>query len=84
MDDKEIFTIPYVVYESALSRCERTVKRLFIALIITILCLVGTNIGWMVYESQFEAFSYDQDGDGINNMNYGTQGDLSNVSEGED
>ena len=84
MDDKEVFSVPYVVYEGEMARNERTIKKLFIALIVTIICLVGTNVCWMIYESQFETVTYGQDGDGINNVNYGSQGDLDNVPEGED
>lgn len=47
-------SIPYVAYESSLARQERTIKRLFIIIILLIFFLVGTNIGWLVYESQFE------------------------------
>lgn len=50
-------SIPYVAYESSLARQERTIKRLFIIIILLIFFLVGTNIGWLVYESQFEDVS---------------------------
>lgn len=47
-------TIPFFVHEAALSRMERTQKRLWILCIIIFLSLVVTNAGWIVYESQFE------------------------------
>lgn len=46
--------VPYVVHEGVMSRLERVIKRLWIALIMTIILLVGTNIFWIAYESQFE------------------------------
>lgn len=46
--------VPYIVHESAMARAERANKRLWIALILVIVLLVGSNIGWMVYESQSE------------------------------
>lgn len=46
--------VPYIVHESAMARAERANKRLWIALILVIVLLVGSNIGWMWYESQFE------------------------------
>ena len=46
--------IPYIAYESALARQERTIKRLFIITILLIALLVATNAGWLIYESQFE------------------------------
>jgi hypothetical protein len=42
--------VPYIVHESAMARQERTIKRLWIALII---CIVGL-IGMFIYEAQFE------------------------------
>ena len=78
MDDDKVFSVPYVVYESAMSRAERTIKRLFAVLILTIVFLVGTNVAWVLYISQYEVYDYDQDGDGINNVNFGDQGFLRN------
>lgn len=46
MDDK-IVTVPYIVYESAMARNERHIKRLLVALLITIVLLVITNLAWM-------------------------------------
>lgn len=78
MDDEKVFSVSYVVYESSMSREERTIKRLFVALILTIVFLVGTNVAWVLYISQYEVYDYDQDGDGINNVNFGDQGFLRN------
>lgn len=62
--------VPFVVYEAMATRSERTVKRLWIALIIAILANFATNIAWLAYESQFETitYSYEQDGEGANIM----------------
>lgn len=46
-------TIPYVAHEAAMARQERTVKRLFIVVILLIVLLVGSNGLWIWYESQF-------------------------------
>lgn len=45
--------IPYFVHEAVTSRMERANKRLWIIVIVLILALVGTNAGWIYYESQF-------------------------------
>lgn len=50
----EMVSIPYAVYESQQERNDRTNKRLWILAIILIVALLGTNIGWIIYESQFE------------------------------
>lgn len=46
--------IPYIAFESATSRQERTIKRLWIICIILIISLLGTNAGWIWYNSQWE------------------------------
>jgi hypothetical protein len=63
---------------------ERQVKRLWIALVVCIAMLFACNAGWLIFESQFETIAYEQDGDGIKNVNFGGQGDLNNGTESED
>lgn len=59
--EKRADPVPYIVHESAMARQERTVKRLWIILMVTILLLVGTNAFWVYYESQFadETWTYE-------------------------
>lgn len=45
--------VPYIVHESAMARQERTIKRLWILLIILICLLMATNGAWIAYEAQF-------------------------------
>lgn len=75
--------VPYIVHKSSMARMERRVKRLWIALLVVVMMLFASNTGWLIYESQFETFHYEQDGEGINNVNLGEQGDLNNGTEGE-
>lgn len=75
--------VPYVVHESEMARAERREKRLWIVIIILISALFLSNIGWLIYESQFETYYYEQDGDGINNVNSGEQGDVLYEPEGQ-
>lgn len=49
-------SVPYVVHESSMVRMERANRRLFITCIILIVSLIASNIGWLVYESQYEYF----------------------------
>ena len=37
-----------------LSELKKTTKRWFVVSIILLITLVGTNIGWLIFESQFE------------------------------
>lgn len=46
--------IPYLAFESVCARFERTIRRLWILVIILTVLLVGSNCAWLWYESQFE------------------------------
>lgn len=74
--------VPYVVHESDMARQERTIKRLWILLLVMLVLLVGTNGAWIYYEIQFveETTTVEQDietGDGdafvtgVGDVNYG-------------
>lgn len=76
-------SVPYIVHESSMARMERHVKRLWISLVVCIAMLFACNASWLIYESQFETIAYEQDGDDINNVNWGEQGDLNNAAESE-
>ena len=52
MDEKNSNLTSFAV-ESAIATCERTIKRLWVLTIILIIALIGTNAGWIWYESQF-------------------------------
>ncbi len=81
---EEQITVPYIVYESAMARSERHIRRLVIALIVSIVMIVVTNIAWLYvwnsYEYVSEETTYSQDGEGVNIIgdrnNYGTEGDV--------
>lgn len=75
MDEK---MIPYIAFESATSRQERTIKRLWILCLVLIVALIGTNAGWIWYEKQFEDVVVTQDvdatADGDSDLNLNTIG----------
>ena len=79
-------SVPYVVHESAMARAERHTKALVWVVVLLIVLLVGTNAGWLWYESQFEVVeetttetTVTQDNaDGYNNY-IGNDGDIVNV-----
>ena len=76
MDEK---MIPYIAFESATSRQERTIKRLWILCLVLIVALLGTNAGWLYYEKQFEdVVTVEQDveatSDGDSDLNINTVG----------
>lgn len=70
--------VPYMVHESAMARMERTVRRLWILLIVVIVLFVGSNAAWILYENSFEDISITQENeDGYNNF-IGNDGDITN------
>lgn len=79
--------ISYVAYESVLTRFEKQLKRLWVALIIAIVLIFASNCMWLVCFSQYDMTSdttttttidAEQDGDGTNivgggDIDYGTE-----------
>lgn len=53
-DIENSLTIPFAVHESATARAERLTKWLVWVIVLLIVLLVGTNVGWLIYNSQFE------------------------------
>lgn len=70
--------VPYFVHEGEMCRAERTQKRLWVVLIILIIALIGTNAGWIIYESQFEDIYVTQETDKGYNSFVGNDGDIYN------
>lgn len=74
-------TVPYIVHEADMARQERTIKRLWIALILVIVLLVGSNCAWLWCESQFTdemTTEITQENDGGYNNYIGNDGDIHN------
>ena len=70
--------VPYIVHEGMMARAEITIKRLWITILLLIVLLVGTNAGWIWFESQFEDIAISQENeDGYNNF-VGNDGDIFN------
>lgn len=59
--NEETAAIPYYVHEGEMSRMERINKRWFISFLVVLVMLFLTNAGWIIYESQFETISYEQE-----------------------
>lgn len=66
--ENSIIKIPFIVHEAEMSRAERHIKRLWIALIIAVVSIVLCNVSWLIYINQydFEDYEYTQDGTGVN------------------
>lgn len=79
----DMAVMPIAQHEKDQQRLMSIIKKQFIAIIVLICLLLGSFGLFVWYESQFETPSYEQDGEGINNVNYGEQGDLNNGAESE-
>lgn len=84
MEDME--KIPFIVLESTVSRMERIIKRLTIALIVTIFLIFTSNIAWLYawmqydYSSSASTETVTIDGkEGVANY-IGNDGDITNGS----
>lgn len=82
----EILMVPYIMHESEMARSERMIKRLFIALIISILFVFASSAAWLYVFNQYEFVSdetsVDMETGDYGNANFiGRDGDIHN---GED
>lgn len=75
-DDK---MIPVSVFERAQETYQKSLFRLWITLIITILITVGTNVAWIIYENQFtDQITVTQETPSGNNNYVGRDGSITN------
>lgn len=76
-------TVPYQVLKDFKNTSTATIKRLWILIVILVLMLVGTNVAWLIYESQYEvveySYDYQQGGQGTNIIGNGN--DVNNGTE---
>ena len=75
-DNLEQFFAVEVIEQS-----KKNAKRWFLAWIVTLAALIGTNAAWIYVAQSYEYVS--QDGSGQNNINTGTQGDVTHGTENE-
>lgn len=77
-------SVPYFAHEGMMARNERTIKRLVIALIVSIILIFASNALWLYCWMQYDyvgSESVDIDGkDGIANY-IGNNGDISNGTD---
>lgn len=53
-EDKRTEPVSYIAFESMKATMERTVKRLWIIVLVLIVLLFGTNAAWIYFESQWQ------------------------------
>ena len=73
---KEPESVPYIAHEAAMARMERQAKRLWIAVLLLVVMLVGTNVAWLYYENQWETVYQEVTQGADNGTNNFVGGDL--------
>jgi len=83
----ELQSVPYIVYEQEKIHASRAQRRWFVICIVLIAALIASNLGWIIYESQFETvtetieeyeYEIQQDSENGNNNFVGHDGDITN------
>ena len=77
---KDMPLVPFAAHEAALARSERNSKRMWIVILVLILALIGTNLAWIIYNSQFETIEestvVEQENSNGDNNYIGNDGDI--------
>jgi len=60
-ENNENMTISIYAHEGMLARMERTNHRLWIVVILLIVCFVASNLAWILYEAQWEVYETTQE-----------------------
>ena len=71
-------SVPLIAYESTMARMERTIKRLWVLLVVAIIMLVASNAVWVWHETQYEdvVTSIEASQESESGNNYAVGGDL--------
>lgn len=79
-EEEKMLTVPYVAHQSAAARQERQIRRMWIVVLVLIAALIGTNLAWIIYNSQFEvveeSVTVEQENDNGDNNYIGNDGDI--------
>lgn len=84
--DNKIPDVPYIVFESACVKLERTIRRLWILCIIMFITLIASNLVWLYYESQWayvDTTTTNEVSQSIDSEGDATIGDVNINGEGE-
>ena len=87
---EERTTIPYIVHEGTMVRMERQIKRITVALIVTVILMFVSNALWLYawvqydYTGETATTRITQDGQGINTIGDGNVTEISTEDGQED
>ena len=80
MNKSSMVNVPFIAYEKEMSHKNTVIKimgAIILALVVAIVCIIFM---FMKFINAHDFKNYDQDGNGINNINEGTQRDIINES----
>ena len=81
MNKSSMVNVPFIAYEKEMSHKNTIVKimgTIILFLVIAIICIVYM---FMSFISNYDYKNYDQNGERVNNINSGQQGDIINESD---
>jgi hypothetical protein len=87
MELKDMPSVPFAAHEAEVSRQERQIKRMWIALIVAVALIFASNAIWLYAWMQYDYESYEITADGDSNANYiGQDGNIYNggYNQGEE
>ena len=76
-----IVNVPYILYEKEMGNKSTIIKMLIGVILTLVIILASTLFMFMNFINKHDYVSYAQDGNGQNNINTGTQGDVTNGSK---
>lgn len=77
-EEKMPESVPYMVYDMDMARAERHSKRWMTIALVELAMIFAMVVGFLIYESQWDTYSYEQDGEGVNII-----GDSNEVNDNE-
>jgi hypothetical protein len=78
---KNFTSVPLILYESEMKH-KTSIIRILLALLFMNIIIFGITIYlFMSFINSYDFYGYNQDGNGINNINTGNQGDVLNESK---
>ena len=80
-NEKTMVTVPYIAYEQDMAHKNSIIKIMGGIIFSLIIAIVLIVFMFMSFINNYDYKNYDQDGNGVNNINTGTQGDIVNESD---
>ena len=81
MNKGSMINVPFIAYEKEMEHKNNIIKLMGGFIIGLIILIIVMFTMFMSFINNYDYKNYDQDGNGINNLNNGTQGDVINESD---